>query len=195
MTTKAEVRRSLLSQREALSTETKELWDRLIFQRAHKARAFQVASAVHVYRSTAHEIETWPFIEYAWALRIPVFVPRICGPIDDGQMEHVLVSRTTEWTRNSLGIEEPKTTPTDIVRQHHDFGAQDAIIVPIVAFHADGRRIGYGKGFYDRFLAATPAHTIGLAYEFQRISDLPTSSHDVQLQRIATNERWYECIR
>jgi len=69
------------------------------------------------------------------------------------------------------------------------------ILVPLVAFDAAGRRLGYGAGFYDRTLAALeasgPIRTVGLAYEAQRLSRVPTGPHDRLLDWIVTEQGAY----
>jgi 5-formyltetrahydrofolate cyclo-ligase len=60
--------------------------------------------------------------------------------------------------------------------------------VPGVAFDKNGYRLGYGKGFYDRFLAEKKTVAVGLGYSFQLISSLPLGSHDKSLDAIATED-------
>jgi len=68
----------------------------------------------------------------------------------------------------------------------------DVIIVPLLAFDADGRRLGLGGGWYDRFLANQPqALTIGLAYEAQRVATVPTEPHDMPLDAVVTEAAIY----
>ena len=63
----------------------------------------------------------------------------------------------------------------------------DLIIVPGVAFSKKGERLGYGGGFYDRFLEHHKVYTIGVAYDFQIMNSLPTEEHDRKLNEIITN--------
>jgi len=68
----------------------------------------------------------------------------------------------------------------------------DLIIVPIVAFDANRRRLGFGGGWYDRFLAKQPnAQKIGLAFELQRVDEIPTEPHDVLLDAVVAETRVY----
>ncbi|MGA0046305.1 MAG: 5-formyltetrahydrofolate cyclo-ligase [Candidatus Kapaibacteriota bacterium] len=192
MTLRSELRQRMRDQRRELSPDTKLLWDRLVFQRAHKDGRFQRARTIHVYRSTNDEIDTMPFIEYAWALRKDVYCPRIVGPTNNGAMEHVLVTPATTWATNAHGILEPVDNAS--TRLHGEFTSHDVIIVPLLAFDHQGYRLGYGGGFYDRFLEQASAHTIGLAYQFQRCASVESAIHDRPLQRIATEERWYDYL-
>lgn len=192
MTQRSEIRHTMRQRRRDLDPSTKQLWDMLIFQRAHKDVHFLNARAIHVYRSTVEEIDTWPFIEYAWAIGKQVYCPRIIGDPNLGLMEHVLVSPHTTWTTHRRGVIEPIVTLQDSVREHHEFTYEDVILVPVLAFDHSGYRLGYGGGYYDRFLVDAAAHTIGLAYQFQRVSSVYPEPHDQPLLRIATEERWYD---
>ncbi len=187
--TKSEIRTQMREKRRSIAPDDKALWDRQIFQRAHKERAFQVAKRVHVFRSTPEEIDTWPFIEYAWGIGKEVVSPRV-DP--DGTLRHVRIGRATEWTEGPFGILEPEPSHPRDVLVDEDVRTIDAVIVPLLAFDAKGHRLGYGKGYYDGFLSRCQGRRIGIAYEFQRIPLVPTEPHDVQLDVVATNERWYQ---
>ena len=64
----------------------------------------------------------------------------------------------------------------------------EVVVVPLVAFTAEGDRLGYGGGFYDRTLAALGAEAVGLAYAAQRVAALPAEAWDVPLGAVATEE-------
>lgn len=72
-------------------------------------------------------------------------------------------------------------------------GLFDLIIVPLLGFDDEMNRIGYGAGWYDRFLAGQPqAASVGLAYESQHVTKIDTESHDVRLSRVITDQRVYD---
>tara|TARA_B100000963_G_scaffold167498_1_gene145509 strand:+ start:771 stop:1319 length:549 start_codon:yes stop_codon:yes gene_type:complete len=83
---------------------------------------------------------------------------------------------------NSYGIPEPVS---DIVK------FPDFLLVPLVAFDENRNRIGYGGGFYDRYIKKLKKRkkilTIGLAYSFQKVKKIPITKHDIQLDFIVTN--------
>lgn len=188
--TKSETRSMVLAKRAAILEEDRDLWDQLIFERAHKLRAFQVAQRVHVYRAVRDEVETMHFIEYAWGIGKDVYVPVV--PPGGGEMLHCRVTWRSLWRDGPFGIPEPIIDEShDVVSDHSFFDHNSAIIVPLVAFDRQCHRIGYGKGYYDRFLQNASAPTIGLAYEVQRVSDVTPAAHDVALTCVATQERWY----
>jgi|GEM_PF-86997 len=100
-----------------------------------------------------------------------VVLPRL----EDGHI--VPVRMTGEVTRGQFGIREP-------VGPAIDPAGIDLVIVPGVAFTADGRRLGHGKGYYDRFLVGTTAHTVGACFAEQLVDELPVEPHDVRLDRV-----------
>lgn len=187
--TKQEIRAAAIERRAAIEVPDRSLWDQLIFERAHKHRAFQVASCVHVYRSASHEVQTMPFIEYAWGIGKEVFVP--ITPESGQDLLHCLVTWRTRWEAGRFGILEPvPESESDLVPAER-FDESTAIIVPMVAFEKSCQRLGYGKGYYDRFLARTTATAIGIAYQCQLVASVAAEPHDVALAAVATQECWY----
>ena len=75
-----------------------------------------------------------------------------------------------------FSIPEPKS--------NEEAPSPDIIIVPGVAFSQDCMRIGYGGGFYDKFLSKNPVHSLGVCYKFQLLDRIPTTSHDERLDEI-----------
>lgn len=100
-----------------------------------------------------------------------VVLPRL----DDGRI--VPVRMTGAVTRGQFGIREP-------VGPSVDPATIDLVIVPGVAFTADGSRLGHGKAYYDRFLPGTRAHTVGACFDEQLVDELPVEPHDVRLDRV-----------
>jgi 5-formyltetrahydrofolate cyclo-ligase len=71
----------------------------------------------------------------------------------------------------------------------------DTVLIPIAAFTRSGARLGYGRGFYDRFLEALPVKVmrIGLAFSFQEFLHIPTEPHDIPLDLVVTEREIIEC--
>ncbi len=96
------------------------------------------------------------------------------------QMKAVMVEKMNNLVKGRYGIREPsgntEISPEDI----------DVIIVPAVAFDRKFNRIGFGAGYYDRFLKRTNALKIGVGYDFQIVSEIPTEEHDQKLDAIIT---------
>lgn len=83
------------------------------------------------------------------------------------------------WTIGQWGIREPVGPPFDPA-------AIDMVLVPGVAFTSDGRRLGHGKAYYDRFLPVVRAVTVGVGFHEQLVDDLPTEPHDIVLDIVLT---------
>lgn len=192
MTSKHDLRLSLLEARHRIGVDDRSFWNQLIFERMHKLRVFQRAHTIHVYRNTESEVATDSLIEYAWATGKRVVVPVVNAEVP-GSLLHASVTRTTTWEKGALGIEEP----TDRSEMHlvniPELGVGTCIIVPVVGFDTLCNRLGYGKGMYDRFLQScqgTPA--VGIAYELQRVSNgIPVEHHDLPLAAVVTEVRTY----
>jgi 5-formyltetrahydrofolate cyclo-ligase len=118
---------------------------------------------------------TEPDLDLLWDLGLPgshlVSYPRCEG----GTLTFRPILTLSELVPGRFGIREPVAGP--------NLAQLDLIVVPGLAFTAEGSRLGRGAGFYDRFLSTIHATTvkIGVCFEFQRISALPHESHDVKM--------------
>ncbi len=104
-------------------------------------------------------------------------------------MHAAVISVQSVLKKGQFGNQEPPKT--ELLPDDFQF---DVIIVPVLGFDADGFRLGYGKGHYDRFLAKQAGSlTIGLAYQDGFIADgLPHEPHDIPLSLVITEERIHE---
>lgn len=94
-----------------------------------------------------------------------------------------LISSLNELVKSEhLGIHEPH----DNTEKIENFAHIDVILVPGVVFDCFGHRIGFGKGYYDKFLKKTTATRIGIAYDFQVINQVPRDDHDCKLDYLVT---------
>lgn len=145
-----------------------------VFQRLEQSAAFQLAERILMYHSLPDELETHRFLD-KWKSRKKFFLPRVNGvnlellPYDRSRLEF-----------GSFHIEEPQgddTYPIDDI---------EVVIVPGVAFDRKGRRLGRGKGFYDRLLQSAKITKIGVGYDFQLLEELPMEDHDVAMDMVIT---------
>jgi len=135
------------------------------------------ARIVAAYRPIRAEIDPMPLARAIIACGATLALPTV-----NGQSMTFRAWREGEpLTRKRFGIEEPEgpvVTP-------------DLLLVPLLAFTRAGGRLGYGAGFYDRYIAANPGvRTIGLAYAAQECPDLPVEAHDAPLAAIATEREF-----
>lgn len=141
---------------------------------------FQNASTIHCYVSIddQKEVETKKLIEMILKTEKRVVVPKIA---ENNQLNHKQIHSLNELKVNKWGVAEPENG------NDFDIGLLELIIVPMVAGDRDRNRLGYGKGYYDRFLERVKAVKIGLLYDIQiHPETLVTESHDVSLDLLIT---------
>ncbi len=137
-------------------------------------------SVVHCYLSFRSEVETMSLVRAMESSSLQVIAPVVVEDGVESNMKHYQLSK--RLTTGLYGIPEPEPNiPADI----HSI---EMVIVPIVAYDGTGTRLGYGKGFYDRFLAEInpSAKRIGLAFSVQEVDEIPRLTHDQQLDMIIT---------
>ncbi|MBR5381035.1 MAG: 5-formyltetrahydrofolate cyclo-ligase [Oscillospiraceae bacterium] len=175
---KAALRRDMRARTAALSGEYIEKSDAGIFENVVALPEYAAAGAVFVYYSLDREPDTHRLVRRALDDGKTVAMPRVLG---GGRLEHLRVNSTDELLPSRYGLLEPielaeRVEPTE----------GDIVIVPAAAYAKDGSRLGRGGGYYDRFLAACPAFTAGLARERLLLDTLPTEPHDMRVACIVT---------
>lgn len=186
---KAQIRKRMLHLREALSAEEVQEKSKVILERLRRDRTFRRARCVHCYVSFRKEVDTHALIEEALRRGVQVVVP-LSNP-KRKELYHYRIERLSELETGPFGTLIPKPAFRRLVRIEE----VDVVLVPGIAFDLCGHRIGFGGGFYDRFLASIVCPKIGLAYEFQMMESIPTGPHDRRVHRIITEEKTYEpCV-
>lgn len=174
------LRRTFLAYRQSLSAEEKSALDALIAERVLRDPAYLSAQTVFCYVSLPQEIDTAAILADARHRGKRIAVPR-CRP--HGQMEFYSISSRDELKPGIFGIPEP-TDECSLCLPVKD----DLCIVPCLAADRNGSRLGYGGGYYDRYLSAHPMHTICLCYSACLVDALVTESFDVPIERIMTDK-------
>lgn len=142
---------------------------------------FQAANTILVYMSYNGEMMTDYIIDEAKRQKKLVAVPTVLGE----EMEFFAFCSKEELVPDKHGILEP--IPNDQTKIE---GNQALIIMPGVAFDEQKNRVGYGGGFYDRYLEKHPnLKKIAIAYEFQVMDSVPAEEFDQRLDCIITEER------
>ena len=136
---------------------------------------FLKSSCVCIYSSAFGEVGTDELIEKAVSMKKKILLPR---SNEDGTLS--LIIYNGKFRKGLFGIKEPDSD------DFADYTEPDLIIVPGLAFGRDGFRLGFGKGYYDRFLEKAQGYKIGLCYGFQLVDEIPTDSSDVPLDAIVT---------
>jgi len=159
----------------------------IIFNKIMTDSIYINADTVMAYVDFNNEVSTREFIQNAIKEGKKVALPLI-SPDRSHISARIISSLETDLVPGVFGILEPipektKPVPVDNI---------DLIIVPGLAFDVKKYRLGYGKGYYDHFLASGLRHKcarIGVAYDFQVVEELPVESHDVPLDMIFTELR------
>ena len=130
------------------------------------------------------EVDTVLMIEYALKVGVRIALPKVIGD----NLLFLEVKSLKDVEESSIGIMEPKYY-CEVVNEPNA-----TVIMPGVAFDRGGNRIGYGGGYYDRFLAKEPNHKkIALTYDFQIYDILPMEKHDIKVDEIITEKEIIKC--
>ena len=172
---KATLRKEMLEKRRLFASDE---ISAILCEKAAALPELQNAETVMLYLSAKSEVNTALLLSLLLREGKKVCAPRV---LDDENMEAARIDESG-FQKGRFGLWEPKGERQDAI---------DFIFVPGVAFDKQGNRLGYGKGYYDRFLAAHPAKTAGLCYSCQVVSKVPSHLHDKPLDMILTEEAIY----
>ena len=154
-----------------------------IFEQLITVPEFKRADRIYTYVSMDNEIDTIMLIDYSLSLEKRVFVPRVSGK----DMEFYEISDISELNPGYMGIHEP-----DINGKEPDYSRTGFMCMPGLAFDRSYNRIGYGGGFYDRYLSVeNKLYKAALAYEAQLLESIPAQDGDVRPDMIVTEESIY----
>ena len=180
---KRTLRQQILARRKALSHDHWCVASRLAQLQLVSLEEFKQATCIALYAPTHNETDTIEILALALAAGKRVLYPAVCH---DG-MVFRQVEGIAGLAEGRFGILEPCDIGCD-----HQADEPDLIVVPGVAFDLSGHRIGYGKGFYDRFLQhpGRRGHLIGLCHDFQLIDGaIVAEGHDIRMELIVTDQR------
>jgi len=143
------------------------------------------AKSVLFYAPMAEELDVWPLFDEALALGKTVGLPRY-----DPRRQAYIVCRVSDPRQDlavgHYGIREPAPHCAEFL-----LNPLDLILVPGVAYDMQGRRLGRGKGYYDRLLAALSGLSCGVAFDGQIVSTIPVDPHDARVNCILTPAGWH----
>ena len=175
---KAELRKKILQEMKALSQEQKQAIDQALTERLLQHPFYQEAKVIATYLSFPHEFQTQGLIEQALKDGKKVLIPKT---YPKGRMDFV-VYHPQQLVKTSFGLLEPQgdlevVEPSQI----------DLIHVPGLAFTTEGYRIGYGGGYYDRYLEHFAGHTMSTIYPCQ-VQEFNSENHDIPVQEVLIYE-------
>ena len=172
---KKELRQTIRERKRAMTPEEIESRSQKLGQLFLASDAYRNAKTIYGYMPYNQEVRTVPMLEQALADGKRVAVPKCYGD----EMKFIYLEDLTQVEKGYAGIPEPIADgpvgddPTALV------------LMPGMAFDPQGHRIGYGGGFYDKFLASEPGHpTLALCYEFQMLDHLETEEFDIPVDTV-----------
>ena len=172
---KKALRKQIRQQKQAMTPEQIEQASARLCDLFFETEQYKKAKTVYSYLPYNQEVRTVPILERAIADGKAVAVPKVYGDT----MRFIYISSMAETAPGYSGIPEPiadgpiANDPTALV------------LMPGLAFDKEGPRIGYGGGFYDKFLAADPHHpTVALCYGFQVLDRLETDEFDIPVDLV-----------
>lgn len=192
MESKAEIRKRILEARKQLTEEEVAAKSEAIVQKVIKTPEYEEADNILLYADCNHEVMTRGIFEDAILHKKRVYFPK--SDRLTNTMEFYQVVSVKQLEKGFMGILEPRE---DIHSRYRFHTREDTlIIVPGVAFDTSGYRIGYGKGFYDRYLVnKRQISTMALAYACQIVDEIPKDAHDIKMDKIVTEEIIYSFLR
>ena len=176
---KSELRKQVLQEMKALPLEQKQAMDQALTERFLKHPFYQEAKTIATYLSFPHEFQTQELIEQALKDGKKVLIPKT---YPKGLMNFVVYD-PQQLVKTSFGLLEPQGD-LEVV----DASQIDLIHVPGLAFTTEGYRIGYGGGYYDRYLEHFSGHTLSTVYPCQ-IRDFSSENHDIPVEEVLIDER------
>lgn len=167
---KKELRRKIREKKRAMTEEQIESASRALGEKFAQCDAYKNARTIYGYLPYNQEVRTVPMLERAMREGKRVAVPKVYGE----EMKFIYMDDLSKVEAGYANIPEPiadgpvAEDPTALV------------LMPGLAFDEKGNRMGYGGGFYDKFLAQEPEHpTVALCYAFQMVENIPTEAYDI----------------
>lgn len=172
---KQELRCAIRERKRAMTEEEIVERSNALAEKFYHTPAYQAASTIYGYLPYNQEVRTVPMLQRALDDGKRVAVPKVYGE----EMRFIYLEDLTQVSKGYAGIPEP------IADAPVAEDKQALVLMPGLAFDPQGHRIGYGGGFYDRFLAREPHHpTLALCYEFQMQAHLDTEEFDIPVDTV-----------
>ena len=172
---KKELRRTIREKKRAMTEDEIESRSAKLAQLLYASEAYRNAKTIYGYLPYNQEVRTVPMLEQALADGKRVAVPKVYGE----EMKFLYLTDLSQVSAGYAGIPEPIS----------DGPVADdetaLVLMPGLVFDPQGHRIGYGGGFYDKFLSREPRHpTVALCYDFQMVDQLETERFDIPVDLV-----------
>ena len=174
---KAALRKHLLEKRDATSAELRDILSERIHQNIKQISSFTNSQNIACYFPIGSEVDTHVIMLDILKHDKNLLLPRIVN----NNLEFYIVPNLEKLEGGSFEIMEPR----DSCKKAEKI---DCMLIPTVGVSKSGVRLGYGKGYYDRFLSSTDAVKISLTYSKQIVKSIPSDSHDIKIDWIVTED-------
>lgn len=178
---KEALRKHFLTLRKNLSPESRNLLDSALFSNTVALPQFKSADTLLCYYPIKGEPNIIPLVKYAQSIGMKIAFP--ISHESERRLSFHVISDMSELTPRTYGIPEPPEHLPEIT----DFNGAFCV-VPALAFSKNGQRLGYGGGYYDRFLSDFDGVSAGLCYSDFFINKLPAEKHDIALDIIVSEK-------
>ena len=185
-TSKTELRKAMIKRREECSVEYCERSDKAIVERLLGLEAYKKARTIFTYVSRGKETDTWQLLNHILRDQKRAAVPRciLSRQGEGGIMKAYELKALEELEPGAFGIMEPKGGCREVGPEELSLA-----VIPCVACSESGVRLGWGGGYYDRYLALTPALRVVLCREHMICEGIPKEAHDCSADYVVTEKR------
>ena len=184
---KKEIRKHMLKQRDMIDKIQKQKWDNEIFNKVINSEYYKKAKTIFLFVSFKSEVDTHKLIEYAINDNKEICVPKI--ETKEKGIELYKITGFDDLKVGYYNVLEPIEGSQKISSENIDL-----ILMPGLAFDREGGRVGYGGGYYDKFLKESEKNRvkrIAIAYNCQLLDKVPMDENDMKIDGIITNEKIY----
>ncbi len=192
--TKGEIRINQKKLRSELSEEQRRQFNECIWHQLMNTKEYQSCKRLFVYVSFQSEINTIDIIDQAILHGKQVYIPRV----EAHGIEFYEITSRKGLVRSTYGILEPAEDKENrFLSTPGSERKENVMLLPGLAFDSYGNRIGYGAGYYDKYLAIQGAdvfHKLALAYDFQIMEQIPSEEFDIRADEIITPTKIYRCM-
>src|SRR5437016_4226101 len=174
---KARLRKQLLDIRDGLSLDFIKITSKEIQDNLRKIDYFRAAETIGAYYSIGSEVQTQELLQSILNAGKNLALPKVVK----NDLVFKKISSLLELEQGNFSVMEPKDR-CEVVKN------LDAVIVPAIALSKDGYRLGYGFGYYDRYLHGKKSTKIALSYAKQIVKSFPHDDHDIKMNFIVTED-------
>ena len=174
---KDDIRKDIISIRKKITNKKKK--STIIVDKIINLDIYNKSRVIALYNSLPNEVDISYLIDKSLNNKI-VLLPRVYND----KMEFIVINKDTKYIKSSFNVLEP------IGNIYH--GNIDLVIVPGVSFDKKLNRLGYGKGYYDKYLKNINCYKVGICFSNQIISKLPCMKHDIKMDMVITEKEVYK---